>query len=112
MRLAAGTGSGFKEGGQRGRDTERAKRESPYRSPIAHGYLALSLVAPLQIEIGVLPEAVAAPFSVILVGLDRVRFLAPVKAGARVRLRAVLTEVEPYREVALFERVKGLQELA
>lgn len=75
-------------------NVERAKRESPYRSPIAHGYLALSLVASLQMEMGVLPVGGAAPFSVILIGLDRVRFLAPVKAGARVRLRTVLIEVE------------------
>src|SRR6201982_4029778 len=33
-------------------DVERAKRESPYRAPIAHGYLTLSLVAPLQMEVG------------------------------------------------------------
>ena len=72
-------------------DVERAKRESPYRSPIAHGYLTLSLVAPLQIEIGAIPEGVAAAFNY---GLDKVRFLAPVKAGARVRLRVVLMEVE------------------
>ena len=36
-------------------DVERAKRESPYRAPIAHGYLTLSLVAPLQMEIGAVP---------------------------------------------------------
>jgi len=72
-------------------DVERAKHESPYRSPIAHGYLTLSLVAPLQIEIGAIPEGAAAAFNY---GLDKVRFLAPVKAGARVRLRVVLMEVE------------------
>ena len=72
-------------------DVERAKRESPYRSPIAHGYLTLSLVAPLQIEIGAIPEGAAAAFNY---GLDKVRFLAPVKAGSRVRLRVVLMEVE------------------
>jgi len=72
-------------------DVERAKRESPYRSPIAHGYLTLSLVAPLQIEIGAIPEGAAAAFNY---GLDKVRFLAPVKAGARVRLRVALMEVE------------------
>jgi len=72
-------------------DVERAKRESPYRSPISHGYLTLSLVAPLQIEIGAIPEGAAAAFNY---GLDKVRFLAPVKAGARVRLRVVLMEVE------------------
>src|SRR5271163_1252996 len=36
-------------------DVERAKRESPYGAPIAHGYLTLALVAPLQMEIGAVP---------------------------------------------------------
>jgi acyl dehydratase len=90
-------------------DVERAKRESPYRSPIAHGYLALSLVAPLQMEIGVLPEGAAAAFSVILIGLDRVRFLAPVKAVARVRLRAVLTEVEQMNRSAVLKTSNTLE---
>jgi acyl dehydratase len=72
-------------------DVERAKRESPYRAPIAHGYLTLSLVAPLQMEIGAVPTDAAAAFNY---GLDKVRFLAPVKAGARVRLRVALINVE------------------
>ena len=33
-------------------DVERAKRESPYQAPIAHGYLTLALVAPLQWRLG------------------------------------------------------------
>jgi acyl dehydratase len=72
-------------------DVERAKRESPYRAPIAHGYLILSLVAPLQMQIGAVPTDAAAAFNY---GLDKVRFLAPVKAGARVRLRVALAGVE------------------
>jgi acyl dehydratase len=72
-------------------DVERAKRESPYRAPIAHGYLVLSLVAPFQMEIGAIPTDAGAAFNY---GLDKVRFLAPVKAGSRVRLRVVLMEAE------------------
>ena len=72
-------------------NVERAKRESPYRAPIAHGYLTLSLVAPLQMEIGAVPTDAGAAFNY---GLDKVRFLAPVKAGARVRLRVALIDVE------------------
>src|SRR5262249_56157739 len=72
-------------------DVDRAKRESPFRSPVAHGYLTLALIAPLAMEIGVLPTDAAAGFNY---GLDKVRFLAPVKAGARVRLRVVLGGVE------------------
>ena len=72
-------------------DVERARRDSPYRAPIAHGYLTLSLVAPLQMQIGAVPTDAAAAFNY---GLDKVRFLAPVKAGARVRLRVALIDVE------------------
>jgi acyl dehydratase len=73
-------------------DVDRAKRESPFRSPVAHGYLTLALIAPLAMEVGVVPKDAAAGFNY---GLDKVRFLAPVKAGARVRLRVVLVGVEP-----------------
>ena len=73
-------------------DVERAKRESPFRGPIAHGYLTLAMVAPLAMQIGVIPEDAAAGLNY---GIDKVRFLAPVPAGARVRLRVVLAGVEP-----------------
>ena len=73
-------------------DVERAKRESPFRGPIAHGYLTLAMVAPLAMQIGVIPKDAAAGLNY---GIDKVRFLAPVPAGARVRLRVVLAGVEP-----------------
>lgn len=73
-------------------DVERARRESPFRGPIAHGYLALAMVAPLSMQIGVIPIDAAAGLNY---GIDKVRFLAPVPAGARVRLRVVLVGVEP-----------------
>ncbi len=76
-------------------DIERAKRESPYRGPVAHGYLTLALLAPLSMQIGVIPKDAAAGLNY---GIDKVRFLAPVPAGARVRLRVVLAGVEPPRE--------------
>ena len=73
-------------------DIERAKRESPFRGPIAHGYLALAMVAPLAMQVGVIPSDAAAGLNY---GIDKVRFLAPVPAGARVRLRVVLVGIEP-----------------
>jgi len=73
-------------------DVERAKQESPFRSPIAHGYLTLAMVAPLAMEIGVIPSDAAAGLNY---GIDKVRFLAPVSAGARVRLRVALAGIEP-----------------
>src|SRR5215470_17641304 len=63
-------------------DVERARRESPFGGPIAHGYLSLSLVAAMVMELGVIPPDAATGLNY---GLDRVRFIAPVKAGARVR---------------------------
>jgi len=68
-------------------DVERAKRESPFRGPIAHGYLMLAMVAPLAMEIGIIPKDAAAGLNY---GVDKVRFLAPVPASARVRLRVIL----------------------
>jgi acyl dehydratase len=73
-------------------DVERAKRESPFRSPVAHGYLALAMIAPLSMQIGIIPTDVAAGLNY---GIDKVRFLAPVPAGARVRLRVFLVSAEP-----------------
>jgi acyl dehydratase len=72
-------------------DVERARRESPYGGTIAHGYLTLSLAASLAIEAGVIPGDAKAALNY---GLDRVRFIAPVKAGSRVRNRVVLVSVD------------------
>jgi acyl dehydratase len=73
-------------------DVDRARRESPFGGPIAHGYLVLSLVAAMVMELGVIPPDAATGLNY---GLDKVRFIAPVKAGARVRARANLLAVEP-----------------
>jgi acyl dehydratase len=73
-------------------DVERARRESPFGGPVAHGYLILSLVAAMVTELGVIPADAATALNY---GLDKVRFIAPVKAGARVRMRASLASAEP-----------------
>jgi acyl dehydratase len=73
-------------------DVERAKRESPFGAPIAHGYLSLSLVAAMVMEVGVIPPDAATGLNY---GLDKVRFITPVTAGARVRARVSLASVEP-----------------
>ncbi len=73
-------------------DVERAKRESPFGAPIAHGYLTLALVGALVTELGVIPPDAANGLNY---GLDKVRFIAPVKSGARVRLQANLLSAEP-----------------
>ena len=75
-------------------DVERARRESPFGGPIAHGYLTLSLVAATLMELGVIPPDAMTGLNY---GLDKVRFMAPVKAGARVRTRANLVSAEPQK---------------
>ena len=83
-------------------DVERARRESPFGGPIAHGYLTLSLVAAMIMELGVIPSDAATGLNY---GLDKVRFIAPVKAGSRVRARAKLRAAEPQGDVRTLLRV-------
>ena len=73
-------------------DVERATREGPFGGPIAHGYLSLSLVAAMLMEIGIIPKDAATGLNY---GLDKVRFLTPVKVGSRVRARAALLSAQP-----------------
>lgn len=72
-------------------DVDRAKKETPFGGTIAHGFLTLSLLAPMGYD--ALP-ALANRAMGINYGLDKVRFLAPVLAGKRVRNRIKLVGVE------------------
>ncbi|HYE49504.1 MAG TPA: MaoC family dehydratase [Azospirillaceae bacterium] len=70
-------------------DREKAAR-SPFGGTIAHGYLTLALIVPLMAE-SVRFEGVSA---VLNYGANKVRFPAPVREGARVRLHCRLLSVE------------------
>ena len=63
-------------------DRERAARESPFGGTIAHGFLTLALLGPACMEVLVAQVAVR---QAVNYGLDKVRFIAPVRAGKRVR---------------------------
>jgi acyl dehydratase len=69
-------------------DVEKAS-SGPFGGTIAHGYLTLSLFIPLWSEILVIEQLGMA----VNYGLNKVRFPAPVPAGAKVRLQATLAEV-------------------
>ncbi len=88
-------------------DVERAQRESPFRAPIAHGFLTLSLLPMLTQGI----YTVEGPSARINYGLDKVRFPAPVPAGARVRARVLLADVEPQGEGRWMMRIRTTIEL-
>ena len=69
-------------------DRERAARESPYGTTIAHGYLTLALIPRLTAQ----TVGFGGARMVVNYGLDKVRFLSPVLSGSRIRARSVLTE--------------------
>ena len=71
-------------------DEARAAKESPFGGTIAHGYLTLALLAPTQFELVIDRLGVA---QAVNYGLDRVRFMAPVRAGQRVRNRIKIVAV-------------------
>ena len=71
-------------------DVDRAKREMPGGTTIAHGFLTLSLLAGLAHQ----THDIRKRSRGINYGSDRVRFTAPVPAGSRVRLHQTLTKVE------------------
>ena len=74
-------------------DRERAAA-GPFGGTIAHGYLTLSLIAPAHFDLAAFP---AAGVTVVNYGLDKVRFVSPVRSGARVRTRIELLELADRR---------------
>jgi acyl dehydratase len=69
-------------------DVERAKNESPYGAPIAHGFLTLSLIPALSKDNFRVQNAQL----VINYGLNKVRFLSAVPVGSRIRVRSELAD--------------------
>ena len=74
-------------------DVERAKRESPYGTTIAHGFLTLSLMSRLSAD----AVKIAGDFKMgINYGLNRVRFTGPVPANSRIRSHMTLQAFEEF----------------
>lgn len=73
-------------------DPERAA-EGPFGAPIAHGFLTLSLLIPMWVSL----LDVEGVSTKVNYGLDKVRFVSPVKAGANIRMTATVAEVEEVR---------------
>jgi len=72
-------------------DRERAERESPYRTTIAHGFLTLSLLSRF------LKEAIQIRGGVRMTvnyGLNRVRFPSAVRTGSKIRVRFILQSLK------------------
>jgi acyl dehydratase len=71
-------------------DVERARREMPDGKTIAHGYLTLSLVPRMATTL----VRVKKRSRGVNYGSNKVRFISPVQAGARIRLRQRIASVE------------------
>ena len=69
----------------------RAAAQTPFGGTIAHGFLTLSLLSRMAAETILVPDTTK---MIVNYGLDRVRFLAPVRSGKRVRGRFTLDCVE------------------
>ena len=72
-------------------DRERAERESPFRTTIAHGFLTLSLISRLMKDVIQVSGGIG---MAVNYGLNRVRFPSPVRAGSKIRARITLLNVK------------------
>ncbi|HMI40812.1 MAG TPA: MaoC family dehydratase [Sphingomicrobium sp.] len=68
-----------------------AAAQTPFGGTIAHGFLSLSLLSRMAADVMQVPDTTK---MAVNYGLDRVRFIAPVRAGSRVRGRFILDAVE------------------
>jgi len=75
-------------------DVERARREMPGGKTIAHGYLTLSLLPRLAPTL----MTIARRRRGLNYGSNKIRFISPVPAGGRIRLRQKLLKVEPVED--------------
>src|SRR6202795_2363820 len=72
-------------------DRERAERESPFGTTIAHGFLTLSLISRFMKDVILVRSGIG---MAVNYGLNRVRFPAPVRAGSKIRARVTLLSVK------------------
>ena len=79
-------------------DSERAKVYSPFKSTITHGFLTLALIPALTETTN--PEKTPYPDAkmVVMYGLNKVRYLYPIKSGSRVRARIHLVGLTPIEQ--------------
>jgi acyl dehydratase len=68
------------------------QRESPFKGPVAHGFLTLSLIPALEIP---RDWNVTTFRSFVNYGASKLRFISPVPAGAKVHARSRVVAVEP-----------------
>ncbi|OJF67922.1 dehydratase [Alteromonas sp. V450] len=81
-------------------DAERCEKESPFRTTIAHGFLTASLMPKAFAEVISPSENIA---SMINYGIDKLRFLEPVKSNDAVKYQFKLVDVSDKPQGKLFK---------
>jgi acyl dehydratase len=69
----------------------QAAARTPFGGTIAHGFLSLSMLSRMAADVMLIPDSTR---MAVNYGLDRVRFIAPVRSGKRIRGRFVLDSVD------------------
>lgn len=88
-------------------DVERARLESPFKTTIAHGFLTLSLLPQFMPQIMKISGGLRMGINY---GLNRLRFVSPVRSGSRIRARYVLQsakDVDGGAEIVYLVTVEG-----
>ncbi|EON92265.1 enoyl-CoA hydratase 1-like protein [Marinobacter lipolyticus SM19] len=83
-------------------DVERAEREAPWKSPVAHGFLTVSLIPQLNQQL----MTVTGTSASINYGMNKLRFPAAVRSGSDIRTRVELqsvTKVDDQRTLAAYK---------
>jgi acyl dehydratase len=88
-------------------DVDRANTESPFGAPIAHGFLTLSLIPGLSKQCYLVENAKMG----INYGLNKVRFIAAVRVGSRVRVRSELADANRINESVVHLTVRHTVEI-
>ncbi len=78
-------------------DLERIQKESPFKKPIAHGFLSVSLLSKMLMDLVVVESFTMG----VNYGLNRVRFPHPVPVDSRLRMHSSITKIEEYDENGL-----------
>ncbi len=89
-------------------DVERARREAPWGSPVAHGFLTVSLIPKLNTQV----LQVSGTSASINYGLNKLRFPSAVKSGSDIRTRMELldvTRVDDHRYLASYHTTVEIQ---
>lgn len=88
-------------------DVDRAKAESPYGATIAHGFLTISLIPKMSKDTYRVDNAKMG----VNYGINKVRFLAPVTAGSRIRVRSELASADKVNDNTVNLTVRHTVEL-